>query len=68
MEEPNMDINIEEELKQVSGEMDEAENSLIDLGFPENQWLLIRTYINASILQNHLTMLKTWQDLQPPTA
>ena len=61
-----MSVNIDEELKRVTSELHEAEDNLLNSGFPEDQWILIRKYLTSAILQNQLTTLKAWQDMPVP--
>jgi hypothetical protein len=61
-----MEIDLDAELKRVTNEMYEAEDNLINSGFPKNQWLLIRKYIASAILHSQVTTAKAWKDLPPP--
>jgi hypothetical protein len=51
-----MDFDVE--LERIKDEMNDAEDTLLDLGFPEDQWHLIRKYITSAILHNQITAAK----------
>jgi len=56
-------MDIDEEIEKASKDMDSAETALIKIGFPENQWLLIRSYILSATLHSQLITAKAWQTL-----
>lgn len=41
-------MNFDEELAKAAKEMDDAEDALAKLGFPEDQWMLIKGYVLAA--------------------
>jgi hypothetical protein len=56
-------INIDEELQKASKQMDDAESALMKLGYPEEQWLLIRNYILSATLHSQLITAKGFETL-----
>jgi hypothetical protein len=59
-----MDYN--EELRKVNQQMHDAEDALADMGFPTDQWMLIKEYIGAAIVANQITVAKAFSELSDP--
>jgi hypothetical protein len=45
-------MNYDQELTKAATDMHEAEDALVQNGFPVEQWMLIKQYIGAAIIQN----------------
>jgi hypothetical protein len=58
-----VEINVNEELAKAKKEMNEAEDALVEAGFSEDQWMLIKQYILSAILHNQLIHLRTIQEM-----
>jgi hypothetical protein len=57
-----MDINLDEMLQKTKQDMDNAEDALVRMGFPEDQWVLIRKYILSATLLMQITTAKAWEN------
>ena len=55
--------SLEDDLQNAITDMDDAEDSLVREGFPEDQWMLIKKYILAAIVHNTLSGLKGLENL-----
>jgi hypothetical protein len=55
-------MNFDEELAKAAKEMDDAEDALAKLGFPEVQWMLIKGYVLAAITHNQVVVAKALQE------
>ena len=55
-------MNYDEEIGRLSAEMKLAEGALSDMGFPVEQWMLIKQYVLAAVMHGQLLMLKTMSD------
>jgi hypothetical protein len=56
-------MNPDEELAKSGKEMDDAEDALAGLGFPTEQWMLIKRYILAAIIHNTCAVAKAMGEL-----
>ena len=65
-----MDVNLDDEINKTLRDQRDAEKKLIEIGFPEEHWLLIRKYVDAAIGDMQLRIAKGWvqmlQELQKP--
>jgi hypothetical protein len=61
-----MSVELDEQLAKLLQEMHEAEDKLIEVGFPEEHWMLIRKYVTTAIGHMQLLAVKGWEQLQPP--
>jgi hypothetical protein len=63
-----MQIDVEGPLLRTSQEMQEAQDALIRLGFPEEQWSLIAKYIASAIEHGAWKLAKSEQALKQERA
>jgi hypothetical protein len=61
--EQNMTTNVDAEMQKAAHEMDDAEDALIQMGFPVDQWMLIKQYILSAVAHSHWTIAKATQTL-----
>ena len=60
--EDKADLDYDQEIERVKNEMDSTEDKLIESGFPEEQWMLIKRYIFSATHLNQLVIGKGYQD------
>jgi len=58
-----MEFSLDEELRNAEEEMRNAGEALLMLGFPEDQWELIRKYTASAIAQSQCILFKTLRSL-----
>lgn len=58
-------MDFDKELEKAAKEMDDAEDALAAKGFPEDQWMLIKSYVLAAITHNQLVVCKALTTLPP---
>jgi hypothetical protein len=51
-------MNIDEELGKAAKDMEDAEDALAAKGLPEDQWMLIKKYVHAAIVNSQLSVTK----------
>jgi hypothetical protein len=61
--ETNMELSLDEELRNAEEDMRNAGEALLMSGFPEDQWELIRKYTASAIVQSQCILFKTLQSL-----
>jgi hypothetical protein len=59
-------VNIDEELQKSVKEMNDAEDALVQKGFSEEHWMLIKRYLLSAIVHNQLAMAKSLQEFTFP--
>lgn len=60
-----MDYN--EELRKTNQQMHDAEDALADMGFPTDQWMLIKEYVGAAIVHNQISVAKALSEFSETT-
>jgi hypothetical protein len=55
-------MNIEEELEKAKTEMNNAEDALVQSGFSRAQWMLIKSYVLASISHGQLSVAQSLKE------
>jgi hypothetical protein len=55
-------MNLDEEIKKASDEMERDEDALVAAGFSEEHWMLIKSYVWSAIIQTRHQMAKDWQE------
>jgi hypothetical protein len=58
-------MNLDEEILQATKDMEEAEDALADMGFPVEQWMLIKQYISAAISYRQIQIAKSFEEFKP---
>jgi len=47
--------------------MHDAEDALADMGFPTDQWMLIKEYVGAAIVHNQISVAKALSEFSETT-
>ena len=55
-------MNMDDEVAKARADMESSEDMLVDKGFSEEHWMLIKKYIGAAIVHNQIVVSKTLQD------
>jgi hypothetical protein len=58
-----MEFSLDEELRNAEEQMRNAGEAILMLGFPEDQWELIRKYTASAIAQSQCILFKTLRSL-----
>lgn len=61
-------MNVDVQIEQLEVEMEDVENTLLGTGFSEEQWQMIKNYIEAAILHSQWQHLKHLKSLQKLTS
>jgi len=59
-----MTLDIDGEMQKAKQEMNDAEDALIQSGFSEDQWMLIKQYVHSVVMHSQLAQAKGWQNLK----
>ena len=57
-----MDFDYDEEFRKTHQDMYDAEDALVRMGFPPDQWILVKKYILSAILSNQITIAKAFEN------
>ena len=55
-------MNMDDEIAKARADMESSEDALIDKGFSEEHWMLIKKYILSAIVHNQIVVAKSQQD------
>ena len=58
-----MAFDVDKEIQNAVQAMNDAEDALVQSGFSEDQWMLIKSYVLSAILHNQLAVAKAWQNV-----
>jgi hypothetical protein len=60
---PAAEPDVDAEIAKAVQDMDDAEDALVTLGFSMDQWMLIKKYVHAAIVQSQWATAKAWKNL-----